>query len=115
MPADDFVFDDLALPPTKSDRTGIPGGQDPNKWWAAADANYMRQIASNLRDGVVKAKYHGRAYQSSAPSPAPGVNKEYANASGDGHVVFPGGQDAKIYDTAGAYDPTARTTAATGI
>jgi hypothetical protein len=52
----DFVLDNLPIPTTKSDKTGLPGGQDPNKWWAASDANKLSTYLGSLRDAMVKGR-----------------------------------------------------------
>jgi hypothetical protein len=67
MPGTDFVFDNLPLPASKSDLNGLPGSADATKWWAAADANAYRSIASSVRSAVLSGKWHGLVDNPTAP------------------------------------------------
>jgi hypothetical protein len=76
-----FVRDMTSPPTTKSDKTGIPAGQNPNQWWSQADANALRQIAIDLRGEIVFAKSHGFEPQSSTPAYSPTSPQLFFDAS----------------------------------
>jgi hypothetical protein len=46
------VYDGSALPTSKSDKTSVPGGQDPTKYLSAADWNLVRSFIQDLRDAL---------------------------------------------------------------
>lgn len=47
-----FITDPVTLP-TKSDLTALPGGADPNEYFAAADYAAVRQALVDIRDAII--------------------------------------------------------------
>ena len=47
-----FIEDPVTLP-TKSDKSPVPGGEDPDEWFAAADYNQIRQALIDIRTAII--------------------------------------------------------------
>ena len=47
-----FIEDPVTLP-TKSDKSPVPGGEDPDKRFAAADYNQIRQALIDIRTAII--------------------------------------------------------------
>lgn len=63
----DFVFDNLPVPETKSDKNPLPGGADHTQFWRAADANAVEGDLASLRNGITSAMWHRWISNPSAP------------------------------------------------
>ncbi len=47
-----FIEDPVTLP-TKSNKSPVPGGEDPDEWFAAADYNQIRQALIDIRTAII--------------------------------------------------------------
>jgi hypothetical protein len=106
-----IILDQTPPPALKTDKNGVPPGQDPNKYGSASDLNYYRQLTLDTQAAFNSGRFLQLANDTSPTVSVPGAVKLVATG-GKAKISVDGGIFQSVFNTRlrvadyGTWDPT---------